>query len=328
MARRLHSKLGMSLAAVRYDDHDGVLAGLGARRKQLPSWLLHGDSGSELFARIRALDAYYPARAEQALLDDYLPQIAHHVGPAARVIEPGAADLRRTRTLLRGLDAPSGYLAVDVHHDALIRLTSALRGELPGVDVQPVVADYTEAFELAIPQHAFKRSLVFFPGETIGSFEPSDARALLARLAQVAGPGRMLLLGADGTRDPDVLMRAYDDDRGATAAFGKNALSQLNRSHGASFELDAFEHRAVWNPEASRVELQLISKRRQVVRIAGATVALSPGEPIVTEHCYKHTPAAMHALLTMAGWRPRQVFTSAITPFRLWLCEPLRPDSV
>jgi L-histidine N-alpha-methyltransferase len=317
-------------AAVRYE-HSNVLAGLGARRKQLPSGLLYADAGAELFARISTLEGYYPTRAELALLDDYLPQIAHHVGPGARVIEPGCPagnDVRRTCKLLRGLDAPSGYVAVDVHHDALRRLAGALRGELPHIAIQPVTADYTESFELPPPEHAFKRSLVFMPGMTIGGFEPAEARAALTRLAHVAGSDRMLLLGADGTRDPEVLLRAYEDDRGATAAFAKNALVQLNRTHGASFDPDAFYHRAVWNPEASRVELHLVSNRRQVVRVAGSTIALSIDEPIVTEHCYKHTPAAMHGLLTTAGWRPRQVFTSAVTPFRLWLCEPIRADRV
>jgi L-histidine Nalpha-methyltransferase len=313
----------MSLVALRYDDADDVLAGLRAPHKQLPCRLLYADAGADLFERICTLDAYYPTRTELALLDQHLPQIAHHVGPAARVIEPGSGEGKKTRMLLHALDAPSSYVPIDIAHDQLRRMAAQLRADFPDIGIEPVTADYSEPFELPVPQHAFRRTLVFFPGSTIGNFEPGDARQFLARLAALAGPERMLLLGADATRDPQALLRAYDDEHGVTAAFNKNALAHLNRARDATFDLDAFTHRAVWNAAASRVEMQLVSKRRQIVRIAGEPITFVAGEPIVTEHCYKHTPAAMHALLAGAGWRPRQVFTASATPFRLWLCEPL-----
>jgi dimethylhistidine N-methyltransferase len=316
----------MSVVAFHPHEVDDVLAGLRAPRKHLPCRLLYADAGAELFERICTLDAYYPTRTELALLDHHLPQIAHHVGPHARVIEPGSGEGKKSRMLLRALDAPSTYVPIDVARAQLMSLASQLHGELPGVDVQPVVADYAAPFEMPVPQHGYKRTLVFFPGSTIGNFEPSEARAFLARLGALAGPDRLLLLGADATRDPAILGRAYDDEHGVTAAFDKNALAHLNRTRGATFDLDAFEHRAVWNAAASRVEMQLVSRKRQVVRIAGEAIHFAAGEPIVTEHCYKHTPAAMHALLAAAGWRPRQVFTAAVTPFRLWLCEPLARD--
>ena len=312
----------MSLVALRYDEDDDVLAGLRSPRKQLPCRLLYADGGDELFERITTLDAYYPTRTELALLDAHLPQIAHHVGPAARVIEPGSGDGRKTRRLLRALESPSSYVPIDIAREQLQRMAERLRGELAGIEVEPVTADYTEPFELPVPQHAFRRTLVFFPGSTIGNFEPGQARRFLAQLAQLAGPDRMLLLGADATREPALLLRAYNDEHGVTAAFNKNVLAHLNRTRGATFDLDAFDHRAVWNADASRVEMHLVSRRRQSVTIAGHRILFGAGEPIVTEHCYKHTPAAMHALLGMAGWRPRQVFTAQSAAFRLWLCEP------
>ena len=318
----------MSLVALRYDDDDDVLAGLRAPHKQLPCRLLYADAGAELFERICRLDAYYPTRTELALLDQHLPQVARCVGPAARVIEPGSGEGKKTRMLLRALDAPSSYVPIDIARDQLQRVAGQLRAEYPEIEIEPVIADYSEPFELPAPQRAFKRTLVFFPGSTIGNFEPSDARRFLARLAAMAGDDRLLLLGADATRDPDVLVRAYDDEHGVTAAFNKNALVHLNRARGATFDLDAFEHRAVWNAQASRVEMHLVSTRRQTVRVGGELFKLADGESIVTEHCYKHTPAAMHALLAIAGWRPRQVFTAATTPFRLWLCEPLAANRV
>jgi L-histidine N-alpha-methyltransferase len=312
----------MSLVALRYDDEDDVLAGLRAAHKQLPGRLRYADAGAEIFEKICALDAYYPTRTELGLLAQHLPQIAHHVGAGARVLEPGSGEGKKTRMLLHALDAPAGYVPIDIAHEQQQRLAAGLRRDFPALDVSPVTADYSAPFELPVPQHAFKRTLVFFPGSTIGNFEPDEARRLLSRLATLAGPDRMLLLGADATRDPELLRRAYDDEHGVTAAFNKNALVHLNRAREAAFDLDAFTHRAVWNAAASRVEMHLVSKRRQVVRVAGVDVTFVADEPIVTGHCYKHTPAAMHALLASAGWRPRQVFTASPMPFRLWLCEP------
>ena len=140
-------------------------------------------------------------------------------------------------------------------------------------------------------------------------------------LARAAGPDSLLLVGADATRDRDALLRAYDDEHGITAAFDKNILAHLNRTRGATFDLDAFEHRAIWNQDASRVETHLVSKTQQSVRLGATTIAFAPGEKLVTEYAYKHTPQAMQTLLAAAGWRPRQVFTSDERPYRLWLCE-------
>ena len=302
---------------------DDVVAGLREPHKRLPTRLLYDDTGAELFAQITTLDAYYPTQIEHELLDRHLPIIAQHVGPNARVIEPGCGEPAKARKLLAALDRPSAYVGIDIAQDQLQATAHALRAEFARVDIQTLIADYTHPFVLPPPQHTWSRSLVFFPGSTIGNFEPGEARRFLSMLGRIAGEPRMLLLGADATREPDALLRAYDDEHGVTAAFDKNVLAHLNRVRSATFDLDAFEHRAVWNAEASRVEMQLVSKRRQLVRIAGELVTFAEGESIVTEHCYKHTPAAMQAILAGAGWRTRQVFTSSRRAYRLWLCEPL-----
>ncbi len=304
-------------------DHDEVLTGLRSTRKRLPCRLLYDAAGADLFEQITTLDAYYPTRIELAMLREHAARIAMHIGPEARVIEPGSGEGIKSRILLSALERPSCYVPIDVAREQLAKLASLVRAQFPKLEVQPVVGDYTHPIELPVPQHEVSRSLVFFPGSTIGNFEPSEARSFLAMLARIAGPDRLLLLGADGTRDPDLLLRAYDDEHGVTAAFDKNVLAHLNRTRGATFDLDAFDHRAVWNAQMSRVEMHLVSKTRQIVRIDGTTIAFAPGEPIVTEHCYKHTPEAMQALLSGAGWRPRQVFTSSQVSYRLWLCEPL-----
>ncbi len=306
---------------LRVTGEDEVLDGLRAARKRLPCRLLYDAIGAELFAKITTLDAYYPARTELALLDQHLLQIAHQVGPEARVIEPGCGEGIKTRRLLEALERPSSFVPIDVAREQLQDTALILRHAIKGLEVQPLLADYMHPFELPVPQHEWRRTLVFFPGSTIGNFEPSEARPFLALMARLAGPERLLLLGADGTRDPVLLLRAYDDEAGVTAAFNKNVLTHLNRTRGATFDVDAFDHRAVWNGDASRIEMHLVSKTRQIVRFGGTTITFAPGEPLVTEHCYKHTPAAMQTLLAGAGWRPRQVFTGSNVPYRLWLCE-------
>ena len=309
---------------LRITGEDEVLTGLHATPKRLPCGLLYDTVGAGLFERITRLDAYYPARLEAALLEKYLPQIAAAVGPAARVIEPGAGNAVKTRRLLEALSSPSSYQPIDIVPERLDDIAMRLRRAIPGLGIQPVLADYTLPFTLPPPQQPWAKTLVFFGGSTIDTFEPAEARSFLAMLGRLAGPDRLLVLGSDATRDPATLLRAYDDEHGITAAFDKNVLAHLNRTRGATFDLNAFEHRAVWNGEASRVEMHLVSKTQQIVRVGTTTVAFAPGEKLVTEHCYKHTPQAMQTLLAGAGWRPRQVFTSDERPFRLWLCEPLR----
>jgi len=302
---------------------DDVLAGLRARRKHLPNRLLYDAAGAELFEHVTALDGYYPARTELALLRQHAATISHHVGPEARVVEPGGVDATLSRLLLSALERPSSYVAIALAQEQLQRSASLLRAAHPKLEVQEVTADYARGFDLPVPQHEWRRSLMFFPASRIGHLEPSEARSFLKLLADTGGPDRLLLLGADGTRDLKLLHRAYDDEHGVTAQFDKNVLAHLNMTRGATFDLDGFEHRAVWNDAASRVEMHLVSMRRQVVQVDDTSITFAECESIVTEHAYKHTPVAMQAILALAGWRPRHVFTATQVPYRLWLCEPL-----
>jgi dimethylhistidine N-methyltransferase len=303
------------------DETDEVLIGLRAAHKRLPAKLLYDPRGAKLFDRICTLDAYYLTRTEVALLAQHLPAIAAQVGTGARVIEPGSGEGIKTRMLLDALDHPSCYVPIDVCGEQLVRTAELLRDEHPGLDVHPVCADYMARLELPAIQHAHTRSLVFFPGSTIGNLEPDDARAFLARLAELAGPRGLLLLGADSTDDPDVLLRAYDDEDGVTAEFNLNVLRHLNRIRSAAFDPSTFVHRAIWSPEHSRIEMHLVSRCSQTVLVAGVPIHFKRGESIVTEHCYKYPPALLSALLHDAGWHVRRVFTDDDRPVRLWLAE-------
>jgi dimethylhistidine N-methyltransferase len=284
---------------------DEVLAGLRAPHKTLPCKLLYDERGAELFDRICDLDAYYPTREELVLLEARLADISSVVGDRARVIEPGSGVGKKTRMLLSALRDPVGYVPIDVSGEQLEANAAALRVEYPGLEVQPVHGDYTQPIELPAATRAAARTLAFFPGSTIGNFEPAGAQTFLASLGKHAD---MLLLGADTNDDVDGLLVAYDDPEGVTAAFDLNMLAHLNRTHGARFDLDAFMHRAIWNAAHSRIEMHLVSRRRQSVVIAGETIRFGRGEAIVTEYCYKHTPAALARLVEAAGWTIRQTY--------------------
>jgi L-histidine N-alpha-methyltransferase len=300
---------------------DDVIAGLRAPHKHLPCKLLYDARGAELFEQICALDDYYPYRSELALLDRHLPAIAQAIGPAARVIEPGSGAGKKTRMLLAALDRPASYVPIDVSAEQLAATARELGAAFPGLEVTPVAADYTQPLELPPPAPGTGRSLVFFPGSTIGNFELDEARRFLTRMAELAGPGAAIVLGADANNDADQLLRAYDDAQGVTAAFDLNVLAHLNQSHAATFDLTAFLHRAVWNAQRHRIEMHLVSRRRQVVQLAGEAILLERGEAIVTEHCYKHPPEVLAALLDSAGWRVGQVFADPHGRMRLWLGE-------
>jgi L-histidine Nalpha-methyltransferase len=319
---RLSVDPAASAHALRRDaEVDDVLEGLRATHKRLPCRLLYDARGAELFERICTLDAYYPTRTEIALLEAHLGEIAFDVGAGARVIEPGSGEGVKTLRLLEALEAPVQYVPIDVSAEQLATTAERLRATFPGLEVAPVCGDYTRPLELPAAPATAERALVFFPGSTIGNFEPADARAFLHRFAELAGPGARLLIGADTTTDADVLLRAYDDEEGVTAAFDLNVLEHVNRAYGADFDPHAFTHRAVWNAARSRVEMHLVSRFRQTVRVGGELVHFARGEAIVTEHCYKHTPEAAAELFAGAGWHIRKVFTGAPQPMRLWLCE-------
>jgi L-histidine Nalpha-methyltransferase len=280
-----------------------VLDGLGARRKALsPKWL-YDERGSSLYELICEQPEYYPTRTELAILERYAGEIAAAVGPDALVFEPGAGSGRKTVRLLSALERPAAYLPVDISPAALAAAAAGLTRRFPRLPIRPVVADFTRG--LALPDiglpHA--RRLAFFPGSTIGNFDPPEAVALLRRMGLDAGPGGALLVGVDGPKDEGTLLRAYDDARGVTAAFDLNLLARINRELDGDFRLSQFRHRSVWDPRLSRVEMHLESLEAQRVHVAGAPFAFADGETIHTESSYKWDPRAFDALAAIGGWR-------------------------
>jgi len=296
-----------------------VIAGLRDPIKHLPCKLLYDARGAQLFERITAVEDYYLTRAELALLESSLPAIATAIGPHARVIEPGSGAGRKTRMLLSALDRPATYVPIDVAADQLAETAAALDIAFPALEVLPVLGDYTQRLVLPVSERPTGTTVVFFPGSTIGNFEPDEARQFLGKLAQLAGPDALILLGADANANRDELLRAYDDREGVTAEFDLNVLAHINTTHDANFELSQFMHRAVWNTAKSRIEMHLVSRKPQTVTVAGHRFSFMRGEHIVTEHCYKHAPATLETILRDSGWRVVETFVEPDQRMRLWI---------
>jgi L-histidine N-alpha-methyltransferase len=288
---------------------DEVLQALRKPQKELPTRLLYDQEGARLFERICELDEYYLTRTELAIMEANVGAMASRLGAECLVIEPGSGSGRKTRLLLAALERPAAYVPVDIARESLVAVAESLRSELPDLEVLPVWADFTGPFELPHPTRRPARNAIYFPGSTIGNFRSPRAKELLRRWNSVAGPGGALLIGVDLRKDVRRMLAAYDDAEGVTAAFNRNILVRLNRELGTDFDLDRFEHRAVWNEREGRVEMHLVSRAAQEVTVAGKRIALAEGETIHTENSYKYTLEEFADLGHGAGCRLVAVWT-------------------
>jgi dimethylhistidine N-methyltransferase len=297
-----------------------VLAGLAGQPKRLPCKLLYDARGSALFERITQLPEYYCTRVELAILRQYAGEMARCLGDERILVELGSGSSRKTRLLLDRLLRPIDYVPIDISPSALEASAHSLRASYPRLDVRPLLADYTREFHLPLqPSDPDGRLAFFFPGSTIGNFEPQDAVEFLARIGGMC-PGRQRwLIGVDTPKERRVLEPAYDDSEGVTAAFNRNILRVLNREYGANFQPDRFAHRAVWQEREGRMEMQLVSRRAQTVSVGQQSVSFAAGEPIVTEHCYKYTQRAFGSLVAQAGFEVERVWMDEQARFSLHL---------
>jgi dimethylhistidine N-methyltransferase len=286
-----------------------VVQGLSRPRKATPPKWLYDARGSALYELICEQEEYYPPRIETALLERHAEEIAAAVGPRALVFEYGAGSARKTALLLGALRRPAAYVPVDISREALLGAAETMGGRFPRLPVRPVVADFTMDVELPLSDVACARRLAFFPGSTIGNFDPPEAVSLLRRMARDAGEDGMLVIGVDLPKDEVTLTAAYDDARGVTAAFDLNLLARMNRELSGDFRISAFRHRSIWDPRLSRVEMHLESREEQVASVAGHTFHFARGETIHTESAYKWEPRAFDALAAIAGWRPEAGWT-------------------
>ena len=286
-----------------------VLGGLRATPKSLPPKYFYDGKGSLLFERITELPEYYPTRCEMQILRDRAGEIAKLIPQGAALVEFGSGSNKKVRILLRAARRLTAYVPVDICGEMLEQEAAELRLDFPQLKVLPVRADVTHAFALPAQAMAAPVRVGFFPGSTIGNFEPHDAAAFLRNAAHILGPGATLIIGADLIKPVDVLNTAYNDAEGVTAKFNLNLLVRINRELGATFKLDMFEHRAFYNRERHRIEMHLASLKRQKVKVAGETVDFRAGETIHTENSYKYSIASLCALARGAGWQPAGVWT-------------------
>jgi dimethylhistidine N-methyltransferase len=285
-----------------------VLAGLTATPKRLSPKYFYDRVGSELFERITELPEYYPTRCDVGILTEHAGDIAALIPPRAALIEFGSGSSAKTRIVLGKAKALTAYVPVDISAEFLRQQADALRREYPAIAMLPVVADFAKPFRL--PVAAGKLPHVgFFPGSTIGNFEPHEAAGVLRNAARILGRGASFIVGVDLVKDVEVLNRAYNDSAGVTAQFNLNLLARINRELGGRFNLGSFEHHAFFNRERSRIEMHLASLKRQRVRLLSECIDFRAGETIHTENSYKYSVESFRAMARGAGWSPVAVWT-------------------
>jgi len=287
-----------------------VFAGLSQRQKTLPCKFFYDPEGSRLFERICELPEYYPTRTECRILRDRAETIAATVGPRARLVEFGSGAGVKIKLLLRALDQPVGYVPIDISRGHLLAAAAGLAADFPGLRIAPVCADYTRPFALPTIRGRLARVTVgFFPGSTIGNFNPDEAKTFLSLVRGLLGPAAMMIIGVDVPKDARVLHAAYNDADGITAAFNLNLLKRINRELNGTFDLASFAHEARWNEALSRIEMYLVSMREQTVHIAGRPFGFAAGEAIHTENSHKYGIERFHALARAAGYIPVEAWT-------------------
>ncbi len=297
-----------------------VIDGLNQDPKILPCKYLYDERGSELFESICDLEEYYQTRTELAIMEAYAGEMADIAGPRCLLIELGSGSSLKTRVLLDHLEDPAGYVPIEISHTMLEQTARELAQEYPDLTITPICADYTAAVDLPAQVRDLKNRLVYFPGSTIGNFHPDAAIAFLSRMASLAGPTGGVLIGVDMKKDREILVRAYDDARGITAAFNLNLLERINRELGGTFSLETFRHEARYNAEAGRIEMHLVSLCDQEVSIGkGHTVEFAAGESVRTECSYKYHPQEFAALAGRAGLEQAKVWMDSQRLFSVQL---------
>ncbi|MDQ0569154.1 dimethylhistidine N-methyltransferase [Variovorax paradoxus] len=294
-------------------------AGLARKPRSISPKFFYDAAGSQLFDRICELPEYYPTRTELRILGECAGEIAEQIGPGAEIVEFGAGSLTKVRLLLDALEAPKRYLPIDISGEHLEAAAERLKADYPQLVVQPIAADYTMPLVLPAPLPGAGKRVGFFPGSTIGNFEPDEALAFLQLAARMLRGGG-LLIGVDLVKEPARLHSAYNDAQGVTAAFNLNLLRRANAELDADFDLDGFAHAAFYNAPKQRIEMHLVSRRAQTVSLDGERFGFEEGETIHTEYSHKFTVDGLRALAVKAGFRPLAVWTDPERLFSVhWL---------
>lgn len=301
-----------------------VLAGLAEAPRTLPYKYLYDERGSKLFEAICETPEYYLTRADLAILEQHLPEMAALVGPDAHVIEFGSGAGIKTRRLLAALESPRAYTPIEISASALRASARRLESSFPEIEIRPLQADYLQLIsrENLLLDPPAKRRVVYFPGSTISNFSHDEARHFLTRLRRIVEPDGAVLIGVDLAKDPARLLAAYDDAGGATAAFNLNLLEHINRELDTDFDITGFRHEARYNDALRRIEMHLVATRAMTVTVAGRPFEFTEGESIHTENSHKYSVADFRELATSAGLLSRQVWKDPEGLFSTHYLEP------
>ncbi|OAX57533.1 L-histidine N(alpha)-methyltransferase [Xanthomonas graminis] len=298
-----------------------AIAGLSRSPKQLPSKYFYDAEGSRLFEAITRQPEYYLTRTELDLLEARMPSIAQAVGSGAHVVELGSGSGRKTELLLEGLRAPVAYTPIEISRDMLMSSTARLAERFPRIQMLPVCADFTTPVALPAPQRSARRTLVFFPGSTLGNFTRDDGIQLLRSMRETMRHDGCALIGIDLIKDVSVLEAAYNDAAGITAEFTLNLLRRLNREIGSDFDLQQFRHRAVYARERQRIETFLVSQRAQQVHVAGRRFDFAAGEAMQVEYSHKYSDQSFGEMAAAVGLRVSHGWNAQDDAFGLRLLQ-------
>ncbi|PKM07645.1 MAG: L-histidine N(alpha)-methyltransferase [Gammaproteobacteria bacterium HGW-Gammaproteobacteria-4] len=305
-----------------------VARGLARTPKRLPSKYFYDAEGSRLFERICEQPEYYLTRVELALMQAHVADIAAQLGPGVRLVEYGSGAGIKTRLLLAHLHSPAGYVPVEISAPALQASVAAIAADLPQLPVRPVCADFTRAHRLPDLPVISTRTVIYFPGSTLGNFEPDEAVALLRQMRAEMGSAGAALIGIDLDKDRVTLEAAYNDAAGVTAAFTLNLLSRINRELDGDFDIARFAHRAQYNAMASRIETAIISRCAQDVCVAGTHYRFADDEAMAVEISSKYRLDRFDRLAGRAGLGVRRYWTDPERAFAVVLLEPVSADQI
>ena len=296
-----------------------VIEGLSQNPKTLKPKYFYDNRGAQLFTEICTTPEYYPTRTEIKILNQNAEDIASQIGDNTALIEYGSGALEKIKILLDFLNEPVGLIPVDISEDQLFESAKNLENSYPDLEILPVAADFTKPIPIPEFSHPPKRYVAFFPGSTIGNFEPDLAIQFLEGVTKTIGLDGLLLIGFDLKKDIETLLAAYDDQRGITSSFNKNLLSRINDELGGNFNLDTFEHVARYNENKGRIEMHLKSTTEQTVLINKELFEFLEGETIHTENCYKFTKESFTAMSSKAGLYPVKTWTDDQNLFAVML---------
>ncbi len=307
---------------VSHDVRSELLEGLQKKQKTIAPKYFYDAQGSELFEQITKQPEYYPTRTEKGLLQQHSVDIAATLGAECVLVEPGSGSSEKVELLLPAL-RPKAYVPLEISEAALRGAAERLTTHFPWLQIHAVCADYTNG--MSLPRELLdERRVLFYPGSTIGNFEPLQALQFLQRLRKLCSNDGGLLIGVDLQKDPAILHAAYNDANGVTAAFNLNVLHHINRVADGNFDSNAFAHQAVYNGDMGRIEMHLQSLRKQSVTIAGEQVEFAADERIHTEYSYKYTVQSFQELAAAAGFTPVQYWTDAEELFSVHYCSVKR----